>query len=243
MKKDLILSLLTGFSVAAFCGGASATLLIEANFDVAPPTEDPTWIESGAWSTDATLGTSALGGESVAIYNTIDNNSNVSIITPTGSMTAVRSIVARMRVLDDDGYNGDGTSINFINNGYFFTVGIVSEKPPFHPEQVVALSAGSPNGASPLDTANFHEIGLNITDLATGKFDVYVDGVPVLTDRQAFFGGPGFDGQLQFGDNAGTPDAQAELDWIRAYDTPIPEPSMIALLGLGGLALFLRRRS
>jgi len=187
-------------------------LLIEANFDVPPATENPTWTHSGSWNSEVTLN----GG--IASYNTIDNNQNVSILTPVGSMPTAEYIVARMRVLDDDGFNGGGTSINFINNGFFFTVGIVPQNLPFHPQQVVALSGGSATATFPLDTSNFHEIGLEVTDLATGKYDIYVDGTPVLLDNQASGGGAGFDGQVQFGDNEGTADAEAELDWIRVYD-------------------------
>ena len=229
---------LSALLVTLAMGPAWGTLLIEANFDVAPNVEDPTWVHSTSWGTEVTLS----GG--VASYNTIDNGLNVSIFTPVGSMTSAESAVARMRVLDDDGYNGDATSINFIQGGYFFTVGMVSAKPLFHPvAAVVALAGGSPTASYPIDTTVFHNIGLQVTNLATGKYDVYVDGVLALPNNQAFFGGPGFDGQIQFGDNAGTPDADAEMAWVRVYDTPIPEPTVLALLGLGGLFLLRRRRA
>ena len=209
MKKALLV--LTLFLAAIWAGRAA--VLIEANFDVAPNVEDPRWIHQQAWNAEVTLS----GG--IASYDTVDRNLNASIITPVGSMLSATSIVARMRVLSDDGFNGGGTSINYINNGYFFTVGIVPQNLPFHPQQVVALSAGSPTATFPLDTSNFHEIGLEVTDLATGTFDIHVDGTVVLSNNQAFAGGPGFDGQVQFGDNEGSADAEAELDWIRVMDT------------------------
>jgi len=236
MKVVFNAKTLTALAAALFIsiGPAQSALLIEANFDVDPNVEDAGWTHSGAWNSEASL----AGG--IASYDTIDTDANVSIIAH-GQLTG-QSAVARMRVLADDGFNGGGSSMNYILNDYFFTVGIVSDN-VFHPASVNAISFGALHASSPLDTSQFHNIGLNITDLSTGKFDIYVDGVLVLANNQAPTCCTGCcNGQFQFGDNEGQADANTELDWIKVFDHQIPEPATLGLLGLGGLLLALRRR-
>ena len=160
---------------------AFAGTLIEANFNTAPNTEDPNWTHSGFWDLAVTLN----GG--IAEYDTIDTDANVSIISVFPEAVSAR---ARMRVLADDGYNGGGTSIVMIQNGYMFVAGIVSSN-AFHDAALNALNAGAVTQSFPMDTSVFHEYRVEITDVTNGVYDVYVDDVAVLTNNAALSIGAG----------------------------------------------------
>jgi len=210
-----------------------AATLLEANFTDPPSTEDPRWIHSQNWDQDVSLS----GG--IASYDTIDRGVNASIITAIGAFNNATSLRARMRVIADDGFNGGGTSMILIRNGYQFVAGIVSDN-AFHAAAVNALSFGGITQSFAMDTSVFHEYRLVITDVATGLYDIYADDVLVLPNNQAAFIGAGFDGQAQFGDNEATADAQAELDWVRVEDgaAPTPPDVLIADANTRGLWYF-----
>ena len=194
-----------------------AAVLLEANFTLPPNQEDARWTHSQQWDQVVSLG----GG--IASYNTIDTGVNASIITAVGSFNSATGLRARMRVIDDDGFNGGGTSMILIRNGYMHVAGIVSAKPS-RPAALNALSFGGITQSYLMDTSAFHEYRLQITDVATGMYDIFVDDVLVLQNNQGAFIGSGFDGQAQFADNEGTADAQAEFDWARVEDDVVPTP-------------------
>jgi hypothetical protein len=114
----------------------------------------------------------------------------------------------------------------------------------------------------------WHHVAITASTIANagaGEFIIYVDGVAITTDTTitngvTFNGADGFGAAPHFTLGAwrsgGGQEFDGLMDEVAIYDSvltqsdiaaranfnPIPEPSSTALLGLGGLALILRRR-
>ena len=244
MKRWILASALTGFFVAGTCGVSWATLIASADFNV-----DPSLEPSLAWIPLALGGMNVAGG--IGSYDTVallPAGASVGHSAPVGSFNGgndMVSVVARMRVLAEDGFNGGSTSIDVIRNGWRWRMGIVSQNQPFHNAQFVHLNAANDTvfTAVPMDTSVFHNYALVVTDAINGFADLYVDSVLTIPNAPATLLGAGFDGRLEFGDTASTGAAMSEFDWVQVHNTvAVPEPATLGLLGLGGWLLLLRRR-
>jgi len=233
-RSAMVLGVLLTFGIGA---SAQGDLLLQAQMDVDPRVENATWQLLYGQAFD-----SIAGG--VASYNSQapGHLAYVTYGTAVGTFNHAVVIRATMRVLSDNGYNGGGTAIALIRDGYFYITGIVSQN-GFHSAAVRALDAGGGIIASSnLDASVFHIYDMVITDAATGKYDIYVDGDLTLANNQAQFIGAGYDGQIQFGDIQSTPQASGEFDLVQIYDAyPVPEPASLGLLLTAGLLACLPR--
>ena len=201
------------------CARGELVVLAEANFNV-DPADEPTlsWITlvSGGFNTNGLW-------EGIGHYDTLSlsNDASVGHSAPPGSFRAGNDLVsvsARMRVLDEDGYNGGSTSVDVIRNGWHWRMGIVSQKQPYHNAQFVHLNADNdvPLATVQMDTSVFRTYALVVTDATAGRADLYVDDVLTIPDAQAQTLGTGaFDGRIEFGDTGSTGAARSEFEFVR----------------------------
>ena len=113
---------------------------------------------------------------------------------------------------------------------------------------------GTTEGIAGLNISNFNVF--RVVGLGDGSYKIYMNGVaaPIRTGNLAAASASGASaGRLNTGMQTGFPgggpvEIEMQTDYIRLLSgeardmRPIPEPSAIALLGLGGLALCMRRR-
>lgn len=158
---------------------------------------------------------------------------------------------------DQDGWNDD----------VLFGIGVETGSAGVPSSNVGVVQQGSPGSvrdavADPLSHSVWHHVVATGSDSA-GELKLYVDGVLVDTNssltNDATMNGAAFAvGAARFTDDAGTRPFDGLIDEFALYGTvldatavsthynagiaPIPEPSSTALLGLGGLALIMRRR-
>lgn len=211
-------------TAGVYLAHAELVILAEANFDVAPADES-----SLSWGSLSTGGFTNDVWDGIGRYDT-DEDPQIFVAVghsaPPGSFSAgndLAAVSARMRVISDDGFNGGGTSVDVIRNGWRWRMGIVSQKPPFHPAQFVHLDASndSVSTAVQMDTSVFRTYTLVVTDATTGLADLYVDDVLTIPDAQATSLGTGaFNGRVEFGDTSSQGGAEAEFDFVRVEGLP-----------------------
>ena len=176
---------------------------------------DGNWDASVAGITDSTLNDSL-------IFNTTGNAPILGELAgqPTWGVTAANTITFDAVTMTNAGNDGIGRGVfNVINGGgfsAFFANGAVDVGAP---SSITLQGGGDP---LPFVAVVNLAVGAQLTMASVAEFteqggQIFVDGVDFATDTSI-------------------------LEFSGTTATAVPEPSSTALLGLGGLALILRRR-
>lgn len=200
------------------CLRAELVTLAEANFDV-----DPALEPSLSWITLASGGFNTNGvWDGIGRYDTDESPQifvSVGHSAPVGSFSFGNDLVsvsARMRVISDDGFNGQGTSVDVIRNGWRWRMGITSAAGQGAAFRHINAANDLTQAAVPMDTSVFRTYTLVVTDTTEGLADLYVDDVLSIPDAHATDLGTGaFNGRVEFGDTSSQGGAEAEYDFVR----------------------------
>jgi hypothetical protein len=164
-----------------------------------------------------------------------------ALSVPTGFATDKSSGFMLFNTVDLSGFNSVAFTVDIAPNGAFDTDSGTGGNGPDAAFVRLFLNYGTPSQSivDLLTFTGFGTPGVNTPTLAAGV--TYTDGTlsyniaDSVTSAELLFGF-----QVDSG-TTGSPD-QYEVDNVLFQGTAVPEPTTTALLGLGGLALILRRR-
>lgn len=215
MTTSISLSVASAVSLALLSNTADAAISI-TNFSF----EDPSFGDQGSGS-----GATGWFGSGGGVYNPQDAQF-------TGTTGAPGTIPG----------TGDGVQVAYMNGGSMYQdVGDIVADSIY--ELTVAIGQRADLGWSDL-TISLRASSETGTVLASQTYDAAAAPNGTFSDVSFSFSSADFAGEV--GNDLflvfQAPGVQALYDNVRITETAIPEPSSTALLGLGGLALTLRRR-
>jgi hypothetical protein len=240
VRFALAVTLSTAWAISASAdflvprNGVTWDATYEADFEPHSGSNSPIWTEGigGAQSSRV-----ASGG---ILTLTSADISNLRYDQAGSSWTGLgqqRTIEWRMRVASQQAGDRATDFLSFAGGDGFW---IVEYK-----DSSLRLNGSSAGSDLPIDTTTFHTYRLVIDPgLATDKARLYVDNSLFHSSGGASPGNAGANNFLAFGDgSSGGIGGVIEWDFVSwTSGTHIPEPSMVALIAIGGLLLSRRRR-
>lgn len=198
-----------------------------------PPSETPSWVEAigGAGSSRVASG-GILTITTPAAANVLRYDQTGTSWTGLGSQ---RTIEWRMRVVSQTAGDRATDFLSFdAGSGDFWILEFQDDS-----YRLVGSAAGSDIA---FDTTQFHTYRWVIdTDASVDQSVLYIDGSEALSSGAATAGAAGLNNFLAFGDgSSGGVGGVIEVDfisWTAGAFAPVPEPSVLSLLVIGGLAL------
>ncbi len=253
MKMPLLLA-----ATVAVTLPANAALIAHYTFDTdasATVGTDATLGDAASISTESIIGSGSLSLSGAPATDGAGTNGAVSGNSFSWGASDVRTVAFWMKANSGDFGDDAATLISLgggTDGGSRFDVAINGNN-----LRLEVQSGGSTSGSVVAD-GSWHHIAVVVPNATSTVNDVnyYIDGTLAGTFSNAQSINTGT-GPLRMGDSYQDTgrDLKGFLDDVRVYDealdatsiaalatVPIPEPSSTALLGLGGLALILRRR-
>lgn len=240
-----------GMVVSLLPQGANAALNVNRNGvtwdatfegDSLPTASNPAWavFDNNGFAAESSDGD---------IYSYVSGSTGTSVSYETTDSTwtsggAARTVEIRARVPDAVNQAGDGVGSLILGiNGIAYDLRFVDGAVYYNP-----ASAGSGlTTAATVDPGVFHIYRLTVDQAANPILNLYIDNspTPAYSTNANWFTSAGFD-KIVFGDiSTGGESGKLDVDyisWTSGVHAPVPEPTAVGLLALGGIALARRSR-